>query len=288
MRVFCAKLTCTSLSANQDARAKISLSSTLSETQFPLSEHSAFLSHFRSPLILTTNIAAWETGSSFSIVSLFDLISDEDDLDEDDRPLSQVRAAPSGGFLDVAWRRFAFLAFSRAALAVISDPIVFPSDRKSHPETHPVSHTIFPLPTPPPSSSSATGERVAFDTISATLSALTARPRVLQPFGLRLVLHNFSPTRRSAALQVQVESSDAFAWAGPRQSRLPALLAGQSQSIEIRCTALRPGWLALPNVRVWELLPRDDGVEDVEPEAREVNVAFTKAGDGSRQILVTP
>lgn len=122
---------------------------------------------------------------------------------------------------------------------------------------------------------------------------------LMEPFTINITIHNTSSSLRSAALHVVVESSDSFAWAGPRSARLPLLLANQSKVIKLRGAALRVGWVKLPGIKLWELMP----VENDEPaELRPIVVRMEGACEeqGSRaeegatavesslQVLVLP
>jgi hypothetical protein len=117
--------------------------------------------------------------------------------------------------------------------------------------------------------------------LTALLSTESSRLTLMEPFSLRLAIHNTAVDLRSAAIQIQVESSDAFAWAGPRSARLPLLLAGQSKVVHLRAVALRVGWVRLPRVRLWEVLAMEGGNGEGEGETqmREIAVRLEGAGE---------
>lgn len=129
--------------------------------------------------------------------------------------------------------------------------------------------------------------------LTALLSTESTRLTLMEPFSLRLTVHNTSTNFRSAAVQIQVDSSDAFAWAGPRSARLPLLLAGQSKVVHLRAAALRVGWLRLPRMRLWEVLSIESG-EGGETQMREIPVRLERAGEpeaettASLEVLVVP
>lgn len=114
--------------------------------------------------------------------------------------------------------------------------------------------------------------------LAALISPEHSRITLMEPFSLRLTIHNMSAGLRSSALQIQVDSSDAFAWAGPRSARLPLLLAGQSKVVHLRAAALRVGWVRLPRIRLWEVLAVEGG-DGSETQTREIAIKMEGSGD---------
>ena len=152
-------------------------------------------------------------------------------------------------------------------------------DGSQDPQPQPLSHTIIPLPfLACPVMTPTTDSLVA--SLAITPSPSSAGVQVLDPFTVTLTVHNLSPSDLAASLQLQVESSDTFAWAGPRQMRLPLLLAGQSRVVTMQLVALKVGWARLPRIRLWELIAPEEGGMSGEVVTREVPVAQESAGRG--------
>lgn len=114
--------------------------------------------------------------------------------------------------------------------------------------------------------------------LTGLLSTESTHLTLMEPFSLRLTVNNTSADFRSSTVQIQVDSSDAFAWAGPRSARLPLLLAGQSKIVHLRAAALRVGLVRLPRIRLWEVLAVEGGEGGgVETQMREIAVRLEGA-----------
>jgi len=72
-----------------------------------------------------------------------------------------------------------------------------------------------------------------------------------RPFSITLQVQNRHPAL-TADLMLQVESSDAFVIAGPRMSKLPALLSESSVEVRFHVVPLLCGHVKLPNFKVFD------------------------------------
>lgn len=110
-----------------------------------------------------------------------------------------------------------------------------------------------------------------------------------QPCTLKLTVQNRQKAR-TADLFLQVESSEAFVLAGPRQTRLPTLLPGTSEDIYYNAIPLLCGRVKLPTFKIHDRrrigpVQREDTTRDDDGAVESATlVQVVMHGDGNTVI----